>query len=160
MANLRRVLFSTMVLVASANAWAARYGMAGCGIGSLIFKDEPGKIQILAGTTNGIAGHQTSAISSGTSNCKDSPNEVAQVFIEENKMELLTDMSRGQGETLSSLAKILSCGDVTLLGKALQTNFDAIYPNKEVSGEKVQQGIFQVIAKDSALQNTCASTLS
>ena len=45
------------------------YGMAGCGLGSILFGAKPGKIQILSGTTNGIYGNQTFGISSGTSNC-------------------------------------------------------------------------------------------
>ena len=44
------------------------YGTAGCGLGSLVFGDQPGIIQIVAATLNGIGG-QTFAITSGTSNC-------------------------------------------------------------------------------------------
>jgi len=43
------------------------YGMAGCGIGSIVFADKPGMIQIIAATLNGTAGSQTFGITSGTS---------------------------------------------------------------------------------------------
>ncbi len=53
----------------SSNAFAAGYGDAGCGLGSMLFGNSPGKgSQILAVTTNGT-GMQSFGISSGTSNC-------------------------------------------------------------------------------------------
>ncbi|MFN8945903.1 MAG: DUF3015 family protein, partial [Pseudobdellovibrionaceae bacterium] len=46
------------------------YGMAGCGLGSVVFGDKPGFIQIFAATLNSIGGNQTFGISLGTSNCE------------------------------------------------------------------------------------------
>ncbi len=48
----------------------AAYGMAGCGLGSILFGETENRGgQILAATTNGIYGNGTFAMSSGTSNC-------------------------------------------------------------------------------------------
>src|SRR5205823_3826374 len=40
------------------------YGLAGCGLGSMLFGDQKGMIQILAATTNGTFGSQTFGITS------------------------------------------------------------------------------------------------
>ena len=86
------------------------YGMAGCGLGSVIFGQKPGMIQVFAGTTNGIYGNQTFGISSGTSNCGESSKAAAtHEFIKVNKMALEKEVVRGQGETLVSLGQMLEC---------------------------------------------------
>src|SRR5690348_11977029 len=49
---------------------AGWYGMAGCGLGSLVFGPNDAPVaQVLAATTNGTFASQTFGISSGTSNC-------------------------------------------------------------------------------------------
>src|SRR5438309_10501086 len=62
------------------------YGLAGCGLGSMIFGDQKGAIQILAATTNSTFGTPTFGISSGTSNCVEgSAPQGARNFIEGNR---------------------------------------------------------------------------
>ncbi len=86
------------------------YGMAGCGIGSVIFGQKPGMIQVLASTTNSVYDNQTFAISSGTSNCGESGKSAStHEFIKVNKMALEKEAVRGQGETLVSLGQLLEC---------------------------------------------------
>lgn len=93
----------------SANGGAETYGMAGCGLGSIVFADKPGFIQIFAVTIN-ATGVQTFGISTGTSNCGEvSKQAQATQFIEVNKVAIETDLSRGQGETLAALSEVLDC---------------------------------------------------
>src|SRR4051812_6327755 len=58
------------------------YGLAGCGLGSVVFGPKPGMVQVAAATTNNYIVPQTFAISSATSNC-DIPQmgQQAAVFI-------------------------------------------------------------------------------
>jgi hypothetical protein len=85
------------------------YGMAGCGLGSVVFGDKPGMIQVVAATVNGT-GYQTLAISSGTSNCGASGKAArANQFIEVNKVALENDLSRGAGEAIVSLSEVMGC---------------------------------------------------
>ena len=85
------------------------YGTAGCGLGSIVFGQKPGMIQVIAATTNSY-GVQTFAISSGTSNCGESGKSAStHEFIKVNKMALEKEVVRGQGETLVSLGQILDC---------------------------------------------------
>ncbi len=90
---------------------AGPYGMAGCGLGAVLFGDQPGKIQILAATSNGIvSGNQTFGMTTGTLGCGDRNKFVkAQQFIEVNKVAVENDLARGGGETLSALSFVMQC---------------------------------------------------
>ncbi len=128
------------------------YGSAGCGLGSLAFGNQPGAIQILAATTNGLFGTQTFGITTGTSNCgagvmaKGTMN-----FVEANREALAKDISRGQGEAIGALAVINSCQDSAKVGAALQKNFSTIFPNENVTNAEVTEAILQTLHQDASL---------
>jgi hypothetical protein len=103
------------------------YGVAGCGLGSIVFGAKPGMIQVVAATLNGWGG-QTFAISTGTSNC-DIPEsgQQAAVFIEVNKEIVRKEAARGEGETIKALAGILNCGSEQDLGAELKGQYDRYF---------------------------------
>jgi hypothetical protein len=118
---------AVMLLFVGSSSFAYHYGMAGCGLGTLVFKDQPGKIQIVAATLNELIVPQTSAITTGSSNCYEaSSSEAANQYIESNKDALLKDISQGQGETLAGLLTIYGCSDVNEVGATLQSNYQNI----------------------------------
>jgi hypothetical protein len=135
-------------ILASLNVSAAPYGTAGCGLGSMVFGDQPGIVQIFAATTNGIFGSQTFGITTGTSNCQDSLTRRAsvKVFIETNKEALAKDISRGQGETLKNLATLAGCSDAPLASATLQKNFNQIFPSEKASAEQISESILSTLA--------------
>ena len=120
------VFFSTL----TASAFAAGYGSAGCGLGSMILGDKPGFTQVFAATTNGTSASQTFGISSGTSNCG-SGGKTAAVFIEANKVSLSNDIARGNGETLSALAQIYGVSNSTLMGETLKTQYNQVFNSND-----------------------------
>jgi DUF3015 family protein len=132
----------------SFNVSAAPYGTAGCGLGSLVFGNQPGIVQIFAATTNATFGSQTFGITTGTSNCQDSMNGRfgVKMFIETNKEALAKDISRGQGETLKNLAAMAGCSDAPLASATLQKNFSTIFPNEKVAPEQVSESILATLA--------------
>lgn len=103
------------------------YGMAGCGLGSIVFGEKPGMIQVVAATLNSI-GYQTFAITSGTSNCGES-GRMAQVeqFIDVNQMALVKEMARGEGETLASLSQIMGCQNPSF-NSEIAKNYSRAFP--------------------------------
>ena len=107
------------------------YGPAGCGLGSLLFGDQPGLVQVLAATTNGTFGNQTFGISTGTLYCGDSAfgTKGASLFIEANKEALAKDVSRGSGETIATLSHLAGCKDAEAVGVTLQKNFSTVVPD-------------------------------
>ena len=86
------------------------YGMAGCGLGSIVFGEKEGMVQVVAATLNSWTfGNQTWAMTSGTSNC-DSYKDMASIqFIDANRYTLENDIVRGGGETLTSLTQLMGC---------------------------------------------------
>jgi hypothetical protein len=119
------------------------YGTAGCGLGSMLFHDKPGIVQVLAATTNGTSANQTFAITTGTSNCdntKSSP-QAAKAFIQANREAVSKDLARGSGETISSLSTLAGCADPRAVGATLQREFKTIFPNEKVSDVQVSDSV-------------------
>lgn len=131
---------------------SGRYGTAGCGLGSLAFGDSPGWVQIFASTTNGLFGTQTFGITSGTSNCGPSLfAEGTRKFVEANREALAKDISRGQGESIATLASLNRCADPGAVGSALQRRFSAIFPDEAASDDAVTAAILDTLGADQAL---------
>ena len=87
-----------------------KYGLAGCGLGSIVFGAQPGFIQVVAATLNGTSGTQTFGITSGTSNCGASNRgSRAEQFIEYNKVAIENDLARGAGESVATLQEVMGC---------------------------------------------------
>jgi hypothetical protein len=119
------------------------YGTAGCGLGSIVFGDQKGMIQIVAATLNGT-GVQTFGITSGTSNCANTgtrDTKSAALFITANRDALEKDAARGNGETIATLSTLVGCADVKAFGSQLQTNYGKIFPSQKVSTENVVDSI-------------------
>ena len=138
-------LLAVVALLAGVNAQAKSmskddmsnggYGTAGCGLGALVFGNKEGPVQIIASTLNGT-GVQTFGMTTGTSNCGSSVFSSAETkaFIDNNPVALQNDIVRGQGETLTTLAKMLKC-DESQLSPALKSDYKSIYSGSDVSGK-------------------------
>lgn len=123
-------LLAIVISLVSVNAFAAGYGSAGCGLGSIVLGDKPGFMQVFAATTNGTSGSQTFGITSGTSNCG-SAGKSSEQFIEANKISLGNDIARGQGETVDSLATIMNVSNKTEFAAALKTQYSEIFKTSD-----------------------------
>lgn len=141
------LLAGAILFVASvANA----HDSTGCGMGSLAWQGEKGKLpQVLAVTTNGTFGTQTFGISSGTSGCD--PNgtitggtrKMAVTFLENNLDQFALDASRGEGETIDTLAGILKV-DSKVLGEKAKENFAYIFDSEDVQVLDVALKVFEI----------------
>ena len=99
-----------------------------------------------------IQASQTFGITSGTSNCGSSGAIVqAKQFVEGNRDAVAKDISRGQGETIASLAELGGCKNTQAVGRSLQKNYERIFPNATVSDLQVSDTVVQVLKKDRAL---------
>jgi hypothetical protein len=127
------------------------YGVAGCGLGSLVFGNQPGGIQILASTTNGTLGSQTFGITFGTSNCGQPAigKLGTRTFIEANREMLAKDAARGSGETISTLTHLAGCADASKVGAALQQSYEANF--SPVSSEAVAEQVISTLQSDASL---------
>ena len=147
-------LAGALALSATPSTAHAQYGMAGCGLGSMIFPDG-GVIQILAATTNGISGNQTFGITSGTSNCEvDGNGASAALFIEANREAVGKEISRGTGESLETLARLGGCASASEIGTYLQSEYQSIFPSAKVSDKQVGMTIVTMLKDNEQLQCT------
>jgi len=121
----------------------------GCGLGNKVIKRPDSAIMYaLQATTNGTSGSQTFGISSGTSGCKKVKfvmNDRAQEFVASNMDSLAKDISKGQGESLSTLAELLKVENKAAFYAALQSNYNSIYANSQVEMADVLDGVSSAI---------------
>lgn len=135
-----------------------------CGWGSKLFSGQRGIApQVLAVTTNGTSGNQTFAITSGTSGCTQDGVVTSAwktaAFIDGNMNKLALDMSRGEGESLSSLAALVGVqsADSESFNLALQKNFTTIFSSAEVTSVQVATAMKQVLSSDATLSKYSAN---
>jgi hypothetical protein len=124
------------------------YGMAGCGLGSIVFP-ENNKLQIFAATTNGTFGSQTFGITFGTSNCDGgsmfASKEKVEQFIAANQNVLKNEISRGNGETLNGLADLVGANNREQFGNYLKSNYSKIFAKSNLSSEEITNNLFSVM---------------
>lgn len=109
----------------------------GCGLGSMAWKGHSGIIpQVLAMTTNSMF-LNTVGVTLGTSGCD--PNgrvtggtgKLVLAVIENNMEQFAMDASRGQGETIETIAGILDV-DSKELGQKAQQSFAYLFVDENV----------------------------
>ena len=123
----------------------------GCGLGSMAWRGQSGVVpQILAVTTNASFGNQTFGISSGTSGCDQNgritggTQRMVLNFLENNMEQYALDASRGEGETLDTLAGIMEV-DKNVLATKVHDNFALIFPHDDVDAVEVTLNLFKVM---------------
>lgn len=150
-------VLASLVVATGAQA-AGENNVGSCGWGSKVWAGQSGVLpQVMATWTNGTSGNQTFAISSGTSGCTQDGAVTSTwqtaLFIDGNKEKLARDVSRGQGETLDSLAKLIGVSetDKAHFYQTAKQNFDRIFPSTQASTDDILNGFKQVIAADQTL---------
>lgn len=125
-----------------------RFGMTGCGFGSMVF--EPKENRLLSITLNHITSSQAFGISSGTSNCHDPlPMNINRAqrlpeFIENNKDRISQDAARGNGETIKVLSQMLEC-DQKEVGHVLKDNYKKIFVDTKMQPAGIEAHISNLI---------------
>lgn len=136
--------------------FARSYGLAGCGLGSMVMGPKGG--QIFAATTN-ATGMQTIGITFGTSNCIGTPTAAKadrmDKYIVANKVQLADDIARGEGETIQGLAQLMNCLDASGLGWKLQSKFSTIFESHDMAANQITDRIITVVGQDGNLSAAC-----
>lgn len=129
---LSSILATAFLAIPSVASAAAPYGMAGCGLGSMVFG--PSTCQTSAATTNGWFSNQPFGITFGTSNCvgggsKSLVEDMQRQFLADNYETLSKEMAQGQGETLAAFSTMFGC-DASSQGafaETMQAAYQDIY---------------------------------
>lgn len=143
---MKRILISAVaVLALSTSAMAGVNSQTGCGLGSMIIKDDSSAVLLaLQATTNGTSGNQTFGITSGTSGCSKTKfvmNERAEEFVASNMDILAKEIAVGHGESIDTLAELLNVEDTATFSASLQANYNSIYTSKSVEMADVLDNI-------------------
>lgn len=160
-----KLVLATLITALPVAAMAAGENNVGsCGWGSKVFQGQRGIApQVLAATTNGTSGNQTFAITSGTSGCTQdgavSSTWKTAMFIDGSKDKLAQDMSKGNGESLQSLASLLGVkeADKAAFYQATKEHFAQIFTSDKASADEIAAGLKQVLAADSTLSQYAAA---
>ncbi len=142
---MKKIMVTILLLALSFMVKEAFANNTGCGFGTAIFKGKKGKLyEILAVTTNGTSGSSTFAITSGTSGYeKGSAIGMSSVdfYIAENMDGLASDIAKGDGEYLDTLAQMMKVKDKAAFKEKLHKNFKYIFPGKDVTSNQVSMKI-------------------
>jgi hypothetical protein len=105
----KAVFALSLTLMASSGAYASStQDAAGCGVGTMIFKDQHGLIyNLLATTTNGFL-FGTISQTFGIVNCPSDASVSGKIasFIDFNKQQLAIEVAQGKGEHLAALVEM------------------------------------------------------
>lgn len=131
---------ATAETTAPRKKYKTAYGMAGCGLGSLVITDNSTWPQVGAWFLN-MTGYQTSAITTGTSNCTDAPPEEArkaeqETFVQVNLPVLSKEAAQGSGETLTALAELFGCSEgegYSAFAQMSSSRYSAIFSGSQAS---------------------------
>ena len=138
---------------------------AGCGVGSLIFKNNDAGSQILAATTNGTFGNQTFGITTGSVGCtgggigkmtgKAKTDQVN--FVAANFRDLNREMVTGGGEYVNSLAALMGCTKeaAPAFASFTQSHYKTIGPSEKTAPEAIVESLHMGIAQDAVLASAC-----
>ncbi|MBM9590451.1 DUF3015 domain-containing protein [Leptospira sp. 201903075] len=158
------ILFLSVAVVAvtmtSTSVEAKKYGMAGCGLGSLVISTND-ITQIFAATSNGIYGNQTFGITSGTSNCTADgvvkQDKVQELFITMNYDSLGQEMASGKGEKLESLGNLLGCSNDSLsrFGQVTKENYAKLI-TEDSTPASVLSAVKSEVKSDKILAKSCS----
>lgn len=128
----------------------------GCGLGTMLFgsaADESIGMQVLQATTNGSFGAQTFGITFGTSECERPTKYVANdrlnEFVRANLDELARDIAAGRGETLGTLAELLSvpAAETPAFARTLKSRFAEIFPGPSVEYAQVVDALLSAASR-------------
>jgi Protein of unknown function (DUF3015) len=150
------------LMASTSHAQQGGYGMAGCGLGSLVFGTQNTLVnQIIAATLNGTGG-QTFGITSGTSNCVQSGVVKAEreqaAFAEVNFQDLKRNMAAGGGEYLASFSSLLGCTDAAkpVFFKMTQDKYETVLPSEKTSPDQMLMSVKQQIKASPTLAGSCS----
>ena len=148
----------------SGSAFAAGYGDAGCGLGSIVFGNEQGAVQVIAATLNGT-GVQTFGITTGTSNCNPAGlvklEKEREEFAQKNYSTLVKEMAMGEGENLDTLASLYGCSQDSHadFGSLTQENFSHIVKSDSTTSQEMLSSLKSEISGHAVLSKSCVGII-
>ena len=149
-----------IVLIFSSIAIARADSSTGCGLGSMIWKQNSIVSALFRATTNHSFSSQLFGITTGTSGC--SQHSIVKrdmypvYYAEANLPELRYEMAMGSGEYLATFAQVLGCSpeaQVQFMQWA-QKSYGTLFPSSEAKAQDLLKGLGQSF-KQTQLASSC-----
>lgn len=145
---MKKTLLALSLSVAALGANASTtQDAAGCGVGTMIFKDKSGLVySLMAATTNGsLSG--TISMTMGILDCPESASIKGKIatFIDFNKQQLAVETAQGQGEHLAALVDMYGVkeSDRAAATSALKANQATIFSGSTTA--EIQAAVTQTL---------------
>jgi len=145
-------ILSVLAVMLSAGTSEAVYkGNTGCGLGYYLFQDAKDSFvtEFLAVTTNSL-GTQTFGILTETMGCRQPKQVVSDErlneFVAGNMDSLASEMARGEGESLATLAELMEVPAPRRQDfyAVLKDNFQSIFTSREIQSAQLIDNILKV----------------
>ena len=158
----RKMLLAVAALGLAGAAYAGGHNDAGCGLGSMLFKEDKPVHQILAATTNGSSGNQTFGITTGTLECSSGglikAGREREVFVATNLRALSREMAAGKGQYVSSLAALSGCANAQEKFVSFsKANYGKLFNGADTSAKTLLENLDREMASDKALSQACGA---
>lgn len=157
------ILFFLFSVLATISLNARNYGMAGCGLGTLILdgKNNTTGNQLLISTSNySLVNTALSGITTGTSNCTTDDGIVKdenaqEVFVHLNYDSLEKEMAVGKGDKLETLAILFGCSrNKNEFLNMTKRNYTKLFSKKD-DPSNLYMTIRTELQNDQTLKNSC-----
>ena len=156
----RKLWIVAALTVIGTAAQAAGQNDAGCGLGSMLFKEQKPVHQILAATTNGCFGNQTFGITTGSLGCTSggliTVSKEREVFVATNLRAIERELAAGKGQYAVSLASLSGCGskseEFLSLSKA---RYENLFSSPSIGAAEFLKNLDKEIAADATLSKAC-----
>ncbi|WP_411824282.1 DUF3015 domain-containing protein [Leptospira sp. 'Mane'] len=158
--NLIFIILS-VISILTVSLSAVNYGMAGCGLGSMVPAWKNDISQVMAATTNGSSSNQTFGITSGTSNCTNDgivkAEKAQEIFVHYNQAGLESEMAAGSGERINAFAQLLGCPTHSSeLGELVKKNYSKIVTTETRKDSKLLlASLKKEVGSDLKLSEAC-----
>jgi len=158
---MKKLIAGSILLVSSSAALAVAPGGPDCGWGNMLFEGQSGLgPHWIATTTNGTSGNKTFGMTSGTNGCSTGGTLTygGSSLVSNMMDELSEDVARGHGDALNAVAVSMGVekADRELFAKVAHDNFNAIFPNENVTAKEVTASLNALMKADPRLAKYAA----
>ena len=160
---MKKMILFILVLGFSANLWADN--SVGCGLGTLVAKDNTLISATTRSITNATFSSQLFGITTGTSGCARhsivQAEKAPMFYAEANLEQLKIEMAQGQGEFLNAFASTFGCTEQArpVFNQMVKENYSEIFKTGNEQPHQMLDGVKKIIEQNEITKNKCQITV-
>jgi hypothetical protein len=155
--SMKNLIIGLLTLIISTATFAGD-SSSGCGMGWEIAKSQSLVSSFTRAVVNATFSN-TIAMTLGTSGCSKHSivyNEAKGIhFAEANLNQLAIEMSRGNGEFLTSFSEVFGCHNSNAFGSMVQAKYETVLPSANTTGVELYNNVKAQIKNNAILSSSC-----